>query len=51
MQQLELCDVLTTPFTEQTSNELEMSNFFDQLISDRPQNWGNIIHMVGGVIL
>ena len=43
IQLLELRSALTTPFTERTLNKLEMSNFFDQLISDRAQKLGNII--------
>ena len=43
IQSLELRNVTTTPFTERTSNELEMSNIFDQLISDRALNLGNTI--------
>ena len=43
IQSLELWNAPTTPFKERTSNKLEMSNFFDQLISDRAQNLGNII--------
>ena len=43
IQSLELRNAPTTTFTERTSNELEVSNFFDQLISDRAQYFGNII--------
>ena len=38
IQSPELCNALTTTFTEWTSNELEMSNFFEQMISDQAQN-------------
>jgi len=43
IQSLELCNPSTTPCTIWTSYEHEVSNFFDQLISDHGQNLGNII--------
>ena len=43
IQSLELHNAPTTPFMERSSNKLAMSNFFDQLISDRSQNCCNII--------
>ena len=42
IQSPELCNALATKYTERTSIEHEMSNFFDQLISDPVQNLGNI---------
>ena len=39
IQYLELCHAPTTPFTERTSDELEIANFFDPLISDLAQTW------------
>ena len=35
IQSVELDIAPTTPFTERASNELEMPNFFDQLILNR----------------
>ena len=43
IQEQELCNPPTTPCTVRTSYEVEVSHFFDQMISDRVQNLGNII--------
>ena len=50
IQSLELCNAATTPFSVQTSYELEISNFTNQSISDQAQKLGQHHNMVGGVI-
>ena len=43
IQSLKLRTAPTNPFIERTPKEIGMSNFFDQLISDRAKNLGNMI--------